>query len=103
MIMTMGVDRGRAQIPVWTAVAVIISILLAVGGVTFGAVSKAADADHRMLSMQIDAAAQAGADRENRLRALEQGMAAIKAQYEKLEEQNQRILAALNALEAKVR
>jgi hypothetical protein len=93
--MTVGKKDG-ATVPLWAAVTVIVSILLAVGGFTVGAVSRAADSEHKAIIGTLQGQLESDRDREMRLRVVERAVVTLQAQYDILIAGQERILRLLD-------
>ena len=46
-------EKGAAKVPLWAALTVVISILVAVAGIAYGWVQKSADVEHRLLLQEL--------------------------------------------------
>ncbi len=51
--MTVRLEAGNAQIPLWAAIVVVVAILTAGGGILYGAVAKGADAEHKVFAAAL--------------------------------------------------
>jgi hypothetical protein len=94
----MKLGNSDARVSVWTAVTVVLSILLAVGGVAYGWVQKSADTQHVILGEKIAIVERQQTDDEVMLTQAMKKVADLNATVEAVQLQTQYIPKILETL-----
>jgi len=93
--MTVRFHEGKGNVPLWAAITVIISILLATGGIVWGSLQREALRGTDVMKTTVE-------DHTNRILALEIDEAVLGSKMESVDKKQDQILAMLTTIGGKM-
>jgi hypothetical protein len=89
--MTVKLDSGKGRAPLWTIIALAVTIILAIVGWVRASEREKSNAEHRILENKIDVVTEGAKDREQRLRTVEQAVITFSEGMKEMAKSQERI------------